>query len=324
MQQESHLRLRKSTFTLVSMDWNDLRYVLEIARGGSLSAAARLLHVNISSVYRRLEALEGRMGVRLFERRRDRYRLTAAGQALADAGGRMESEALDADRRVRGTDNRIEGPLRLSTGEAVALHLLPRYLDDFSAMYPGISLEVGVTDEVIDLSRRDVDVVIRDSARAPEHLVGRKAARLAIAAYATPSLLDRLGRRLPLGEYPWLAFDGGLSRLAEALRFAEHAASAKRRLTFDSLGALRAAVCAGLGVGLFPCFMCDEDPRLERLPGTLVETSVYLWVLTHPDLRRSARVRVFLEYFGTRLAAESSRLLGKVGTRPKSRIAVPA
>jgi len=86
-----------------------------------------------------------------------------------------------------------------------------------------------VTNEVIDLSRRDVDVVIRDSARAPEHLVGRKAARLAIAAYATPSLLDRLGRRLPLGEYPWLAFDGGLSRLAEALRFAEHAASAKRR-----------------------------------------------------------------------------------------------
>jgi DNA-binding transcriptional LysR family regulator len=75
-----------------------------------------------------------------------------------------------------------------------------------------------------------------------------------------------------------------------------------------------------VGCGSMPCFAADDDPRFERLPGTRIETDVQIWMLTHPDLRRSARVRACLQFFGTRLAAQSARLLG----RPEAEAAAAA
>ncbi|WP_420464910.1 LysR family transcriptional regulator [Panacagrimonas sp.] len=292
------------------MDWNDLRFVLAITQGGSLAAAARNLDVNISSVYRRLEGLEQSLGVKLFDRLRDRYRLTSAGQALAAAAERMDAEAKEAARRVRGADERLEGPLRLSTGGGVAFHLLPRHLAAFTAQYPGISLEVGVTDEIVDLARRDVDVVIRDSPRAPEHLVGRKVARLGMAAYATTKVLERWGTDSPLDALPWLSLECGFARLPEVKSQLRRASTSRVKLRFDSVEAMRAAVAEGVGVGVLPCFIGDSDMRLERVPGSYAPTNMHLWVLAHPDLRRSARVRAFLKFFGERLLDERDRILG--------------
>ncbi|TDU31725.1 LysR family transcriptional regulator [Panacagrimonas perspica] len=299
------------------MDWNDLRFVLAIAQGGSLAAGARLLDMNISSVYRRLEGIEQTLGVKLFDRLRDRYRLTSAGQALAEAAERMDAEAREAARRVRGADERLEGPLRLSTGGGVAFHLLPRHLAAFTAEYPGIALEVGVTDEIVDLARRDVDVVIRDSPRAPEHLVGRKVARLGMAAYATHSVLARWGQEAPLDALPWLSLECGFARLPEVKAQLRRASTSRIKLRFDSVEAMRAAVVEGVGVGVLPCFIGDADVRLERVPGTYAPTDMHLWVLAHPDLRRSARVRAFLQFFGERLQGERDRILG-VATKPQA------
>lgn len=294
------------------MDWNDLRFVLAIAQGGSLAAGARLLDMNISSVYRRLEGIEQTLGVKLFDRLRDRYRLTSAGQALAEAAERMDLEAKEAARRVRGADERLEGPLRLSTGGGVAFHLLPRHLAAFTDKYPGIALEVGVTDDIIDLARRDVDVVIRDSPRAPEHLVGRKVARLGMAAYATPKILQRSGPDTSLDALPWLSLECGFARLPEVKSQLRRASTSRVKLRFDSVEAMRAAVVEGIGVGVLPCFIGDADVRLERVPGTYAPTDMHLWVLAHPDLRRSARVRAFLQFFGERLQGERNRILGLV------------
>lgn len=292
-------------------DWNDLRYVLAIARGAGLNGAARLLNVNISSVYRRLQALEEKMQVQLFERKRDNYRLTPAGEVLAESAARIESEALAAERRVHGTDGKLEGHLRISTGEAVAFFLLPPYLAAFREAYPDITLEIGVTNALVDLARRDADVVIRDSARPPEFLVGRNAGPIAFAAYASRRYLDSHGRGRALAGHEWLGFDGGLSRLRQSMKIAAHIPQDAIRLRFDSFGALHAAVLSGLGCAVLPCFACDGDPRLARLPGTYEQTTLQLWVLTHPDLRRSARVRAFLNFFGTRLQRAGDRLNGR-------------
>lgn len=295
------------------MDWDDLRYVLAVSRAGGLNGAARSLGVNPSSVYRRLEGLEARLEVRLFERLRTGYRLTPGGEAIAEAAERMEREALDVERRVQGTDVRLEGHLRMSTSEAFAQHLLPRYLAEFRDTYPGLTLDVGVTNQVVDLSRRDADVVIRATSAPPEHLVGRKTGRIAFASYASRNYLERAGRGRPLIEYDWIGFDGQMLRVKQAQWLAANVPETRIRLRYDSFAGVSAAILGDLGCGALPCFACDGHPELVRLPDTHTETDLYVWVLTHPDLRRSARVRAFLQFFGTRLAAAQDVLLGRTG-----------
>jgi len=285
------------------MDWDDLRYVLAISRAGGLNGAARALDVNPSSVYRRLEALEKAMEVRLFERLRAGYRLTPSGEALAEAAERMEREALSVENRIKGTDVRLEGHLRVSTSEAVTLHLLPRWLAEFRDTYPGLTLDIASTNQIVDLSKREADVVIRGTDNPPPHLVGRRCGLIRFAAYASSRYLDKAGRDRPLADYEWLGFDGPMLRVQQAKWVAEHVPEARVRLRFDSFAPIRLATGMGLGCAALPCFACDDDPNLERLPDTVTETSFHLWVLTHPDLRKSARVRAFLQFFGTRLAA---------------------
>lgn len=303
------------------MEWDDLRYVLAIARGGGLNGAARELDVNPSSVYRRLETLESQLEVRLFERLRSGYSLTPAGEALAESAKRMESEALAVERVVRGTDIKLEGNLRMSTSEAFAAHFLPQHLADFRALHPGITLDVGSTNQIIDLTRRDADVVIRAVAKAPEHLVGRECARIAFASYASREYLDRVGRGRPLTDYDWLGFDGELARVYQAKWLEQRIPESKIRLRFDRFAPLHAAVCAGIGCVALPCFTCDNNPLLERLPDTYQETQLKVWVLTHPDLRRSARVRAFLQFFGERIEASQSLMLGLTAGKSSAAIA---
>lgn len=293
------------------MDWDDLRYVLAIARAAGLSPAAKALGVNASSVYRRLEALESRMEVRLFERLRSGYRLTEAGEALAEAAARMEAEALAVERRVMGTDVKLEGHIRLSTSEAFALYALPQHLAEFRSAYPGVSLNLSANNQLVDLTRRDADVVIRATATPPEHLVGRSVGRIGFAAYAAPTYLDQQGRGRPPAEYHWLGYDGQLAHIRQARWIDEHVPADRQHLKVDSIGVAFESVARGLGCGALPCFAVEDDPRFERLPGTYVVTNAQVWVLTHPDLRKSARIRACLQFFGARLSAMSDRLLGR-------------
>ncbi len=293
------------------MDWDDLRYVLAISRAAGLSPAARALGVNPSSVYRRLEALEQRLEVRLFERLRSGYRLTESGEALAEAAARMEAEAMSVERRVLGTDVKLQGHIRVSTSEALALHALPAYLAEFRSMYPDVSLDVSATNQMADLTRRDADVAIRATATPPDHLVGRSVGKVGVASYASPAYLDRAGRGRPLVEYDWIGFDGQLAHVRQARWTATNIPESRLKLRFDSIGAVVEAVARGVACGSLPCFTADDDPRFERLPGSYLATDVEVWVLTHPDLRKSARIRACLQFFGTRLAADAARLLGR-------------
>lgn len=294
------------------MQWDDLRFVLAISRSTGLNSAAKLLGMNPSSVYRRMEALENNMGVRLFERLRSGYRLTVAGEELAEAAARIEVEALDVERRVLGTDMRLQGTIRLSVSEALLMHLLADLVQDFRAEYPDVVLEVALSDRYVDLSRRDADIVIRATASPPEHLVGRSVGHVNGAAYAAKHYLDAQGRDLPISAYDWIGYGGELATFSQA-RWTERNVQAQQvRMRFDSISAVHDAVARGLGCAALPCFVADQDPLLERLPGTFEKSDVQLWVLTHADLRNSARIRAGLMFFGQRLSAHAETLAGEM------------
>src|SRR5688572_26311572 len=167
------------------LDWSDLRYALAVGASGGLASAARQLGVNHTTVLRRLDALEERLGARLFERTRSGYQPTEAGALVLEQARRMADRAEEIERQVLGRDRALTGLLRVTTAFVVMEHLLPQPLADFARAYPGIEVEVVENAFLVDLSRRhadqaqtwarlEADVALRLSANVAEHLVGRR------------------------------------------------------------------------------------------------------------------------------------------------------
>ena len=154
-----------------SFDWNDLRYLLAIAREGSTLAAARALHVNQSTVQRRLSELEQRLGCAVAERHPAGYRLTDEGRRLLPFAERVEDDVHALQRHAATFDARMIGSVRVTCLTAVAYRLMKSaLLDDFHKLYPGITVTLLMTEHTLDLSKGEAEVAIRggaDTARYP-------------------------------------------------------------------------------------------------------------------------------------------------------------
>jgi DNA-binding transcriptional LysR family regulator len=296
-----------------NLEWDDLRYVLAVVRGRSLASAGKLLRVDPSSVHRRLGAIEDRLSVRLFERTREGYCPTRQGEALAEAAARMEMEALTAERQVSGSELRLSGLIRVSTSELFGIHLLPPLLRDFAARFPDVSIALSMDNRLVDLTRRDADVVVRGTDKPPQHLVGRRIAKIASCAYGQRAYLDRVGRGRALEHYEWLGLDDSMAQVPQARWLRARLPAVDCRFTFNSIEGTHQAARAGLGVAVLPAFIGDRQPDLERLTEPELSGEFGVHVLTHPDLRRSARIRLFMREMAALIGAEEQRLLGLRG-----------
>lgn len=286
------------------MDWDSFQYVLAIARHGSLAKAAQHLGVDQSTLYRRLDSIEKTLNIRVFERQRSGYHLTPEGETLAEAAERIEAEALAAERHVLGTDNKLTGSIRVSTSDTLGLFLLPPFLGRFSEAYPDVKIHLAVTNQLADLGRRDADVGVRITSNPPEHLVGRRAAALTFSVYAGLNYVERHGLKGKLDEYDWLGFDDAAGRSPVSQWIKQNLPNVRYRFFSDSVAALHHAVRAGMGVAILPCFMAKKDSGLVRLGAIENAGDFGIWLLTHPDLRRSARIRAFTRSIGDWIAAE--------------------
>lgn len=278
------------------VDWDDLRYVLAVARERTLSLAAERLGVTHTTVGRRLRAIEERLGVRLFDRTPDAFVPTAAGQDVAEVAERMEGEVLSLEGRVLGRDAQLEGKLRVATMDL----LFRRYqaaFASFIARFPGVELTVTSSDTEVSLTRREADAALRMTSSPPEHLVGRKVGRVDFAVYASRALARRVGPDAAYSDYPWLHWDErlGMTWLDEWLARNAPGARVAMRVDFSSV-LVRQAVAAGIGVHFLATFEGDGDPELQRIGPVHPEYSRDVWLLTLPDLRSTSRVRAFLDH----------------------------
>lgn len=289
--------------------WDDLALVLAIARTGSLSGAGRALGTTHSTVYRKLLAMEARLQTRLVERLPDGYVLTAAGEVVRQAAERMEQEVHGLERRILGEDVRLDGALRITTTDTLACGVLSPVLARFRARHPGITLDLIVDNRALNLTRRDADVAVRPTRHPPETLVGRRIAAIATAVYGAPDYLRRLAAP-PLENAMWVLPDDSLWDLP-ATRWGKRVIAADRvAVQASSVATMRELVRAGLGVAPLPCFLGDGDPGLARVTAPVAELSSELWLLTHPDLRRNARVRAFLGEVGDALIERKTEIEG--------------
>ncbi|WP_394841389.1 LysR family transcriptional regulator [Pendulispora brunnea] len=296
---------------------DDLHLLTVLAETGSLAAAARKLDVHHASAWRRLGALEQRLGVRLFDRGRHAYVPTPAGEEAVASARRAMGELDELERRLMGRDVRPTGIVRLTTTETL-LRLLAPVLVKLRAKHPGIVLEVVTADAFFTLSR-DADIALRPAVNAPEHLAARKLATIATAVYASHKYLERRARPPAEHDHDWLAPDDHLAHLGSARWIDAHVAPERIVFRASSIPALHAAARAGLGLAALPCYMGDADPRLERVLPPVAEMASTLWLLTHPDLRRTARVRAVLDLLAARLVRHRELLAGTLIKAPPSR-----
>jgi DNA-binding transcriptional LysR family regulator len=299
---------------MTALDWDDLRYVLAVHACGSVAGAARALRVNHTTVLRRIGALEVLLGITLFDRLPTCYVLTAGGEELVETAGRIRDAVTDLERRLAGRDARVEGTLRLATTDTLMGSILPDILAAFRAAHPGVLVEVSTSNAFANLTRRDADVALRPAADPPENLVGRRLSRIGFAIYGSERILERLdvapAGGAELGGLGWIWPDATLASTAVGRWMHDRAPSPSAVLRADSLIAMREAAAAGLGLAVLPCYLGDTNGRLRRFGDRLPDLSTELWLLTHEDLRRTARVRAFMEFAGPALAALAPLLRG--------------
>ena len=295
-------------------DWNDLKYFLAVARHGSTIAAGKALGTSQSTVHRRLDELERRIGQALATRQTSGYRLTEYGTTLLQFAERIEAAVGDFQRRATDIEQDIEGsdPRHLSGAD--------RYPDDAvgpdrAASMPAIRdlrVEFITSDRYLDLSKGEVDVAFR-SGDTDDELVGRKIADSIWAVYASHGYIERHGkpeRIEDLSQHLLVGFDETLANHRAAKWLKEVAPDARMPVRNNSVLGLVSAVKSGAGLGPLPTALGDAEPDLVRVLGPVPELTRSWRLLTHPDIRRVPRIAAFFDYIIEQREALKSILTG--------------
>src|SRR5918996_1468153 len=212
-------------------DWNELRLVLAVVRAQGLIGAARALGIDHSTVFRRLQAVEARLGQQLFERLPGgAYEATAVARRMAAAAERMEDEVLALGRDIAGRDHRLTGRMRVTSSETLAYRILTPHLAAFRRAHPGIAVELAIDNRVLNLTRREADVALRPMRPKEGDLWGRKLADVAWTAYGSSGYMEAhgaLASPTDLNAHPLIGWEEGANRLYATALVGGHAPPAR-------------------------------------------------------------------------------------------------
>lgn len=293
------------------MNWDDIKFVLSVARWGGVRSAAQHLKVHHSTVSRRIEALESTLNVRLFDRLPEGLVLTAAGERLTAVAKDFDARLSDAARELSGLDTELSGVLTVTMGEPVARLCIGPRLDEFCAVYPQLELRFLITYDTLDVSRREADVAIRMDNNPPDTLVGKRLFAYFQSLYAAPEYLAQhdLAKEPETARWiGWGADDGPHPSWTAQTPFPNTPAWG----SFTDLSVQVAAAKAGLGLAMLPCMVADPEPGLTRLPNAPTYPARDIWLLTHNDLRKTARVKAFMDFAENCLRAQKAEIMGQL------------
>jgi DNA-binding transcriptional LysR family regulator len=278
----------------VALNWDDLRFLLALKRGGSLGGAARLLKVEQSTASRRLASLEAAVGAQLAARTPEGLVLNDAGVLAAQIAEEIERNVNELVARIGGEDRRPEGIVRLATTESMSVLLL-RGLVSLRESHPKIQVELVVGSAALDLARREADVALRLFRETSPTLIARKIADIGWSVYASREYVERKGlvpgADFALGDHAVVGYREPVARAPGAVWLAQNTRQAQVVLAGDSVASVANAVRAGLGVSALPCFIAPEHPTLVRLTPKVVARGE-AFVVIPPDHRDTARVRL--------------------------------
>lgn len=284
------------------LQWDDVRYFLALARLGSLSAASRSLDVEHSTVARRVEALERALGLRLFDRLPRGWTLTTEGEALVVQAKGLEDQAIAFSRAALGVAS-LAGTVRISAPPMTASHFLAPRLATLREAWPDIDLELIGESRDADLAHGEAELALRLARPTAAGLAARALGGMGSGLYASPAHAVR-----PPQEWVFLGYDRSLGQVAQHTWLEGIADGRRFVLRSNDLAVLYQACRAGLGIALLPHFLARSDTALVAVPCDNAPPPRSLWLVVHPDVRRSPRVRAVADSLAEIIAAAAAVL----------------
>lgn len=305
------------------IDWNDPGFFLAVARAGSTAAAARSLGVNQSTVVRRIAALEKELALRLFYKKRDGYRLTPEGEALLQDAEAVEASVQTLTRRAAALESAFTGSLRVTTAEGMAMGLVPQLLYAFHRQHKGIQVNLLIEDRYSDLSDGHAEIALRAGSPGDGALIGRKLSDQCWAVYGSQGYVETYGAPMApedLNGHRLIGFEGLIDQITPARWLREVAPDCQIVSRSNSILGLLFSAQSGFGLALLPCQIGDPEANLVRVIDPQPGLTAGFWILTHPDLHKQPKVRIFFDFMAKEIVKYRPLLLGQ--TRPSRHAAV--
>ena len=258
------------TFAIMQrrMDWNQFQYFLRVADLGNLNAAARELGVNHSTVFRRINNLENRLNVRLFERTRKGYTLTEAGEEILSTVQQIEDQMFDIQRKLQGKDIRLSGNLKISTTDTIGYYWLPSYIKDFKNQYPEILIDLDIQIRFTNLTKREADIVIPAVNMQPDFMVGKKLAPIYFRLYASITYIEKYGLPTTVGDFPshgFLVPNESLATLSASLWLKKYVPAHCVVAASDKLSTLFKFAQQDMGIAALPHYVGKSDSQMVEI-----------------------------------------------------------
>lgn len=297
--------------TLSINGWEQMPYFLATVRQGSLRAAADTLGTTHAKVSRHLNALETSYGMQLLRRTRGGVQLTEAGKLLLPVAEEAETLFLNAQQRLTGLDRLETGTLRFSVTGTLGYEVVSPILTKFAQAFPGIDIDVRVSDLVQDINRLETDVSLRIADEVTDDVVARKLYPLAMGYYASPEYLRKHFKHAgPKGQGLQLIGTRALDRHPAWLAQSPFPLAEVRYATSDRYMQLHLAR-QGFGIVRTMPLLAQNGLELVPVEGNEPQLDRTIWILLHSDLRRTTRVRRFVDFLADELIALKSVIQGR-------------
>lgn len=294
------------------MNWDDLRVVLAICREGSLSGAAKVLGTSHSTVFRQINAIEKKLSTRFFNRLSHGYEMTEAGETVLKRAADIEEDILDLERELASNDLRLRGNIRLTAPEGLTSFLLIPHIASFYQKHPDIHVELIVSSDDLQLSRHEADIAIRTTIKPPPYCIGKKVCEFNLAVYATKAYLQKVSG-LEFPAYDYLQIDNGVNWFPPPYWTKD--SPPKIIFKCSSIISVTWATNEGVGAAILPCLIGEKEPELKRA-SPIFKNIAELWILTHADLRQTARVKALMEHLYECLSEEKQFMEGNDNKSP--------
>lgn len=289
-----------------TLDWDGLRYFRALASTRTLTAAAQRLRVQHTTVARRIDQLEHALGARLFLRNPRGYVLTSVGEALLESVEAINARVDDVARLAGGEDLEVAGEVRIATADLLATHVVVPALRPLVESTPQLDLAVVSDTRMHELSSREADLAVRLGQSSEAHLVSKHLGRVGFGVYAKRGTT----KRLELAKACFVGFDDSVGRQPHDTWLASNAPEARVVFRANRQQTLIEAVRHGVGVGILPCIAADNDAALVRVLGPAEVFSRDLYLVMHPDVRHTRRVRAVIDAIARFVSANGERIAG--------------
>lgn len=293
------------------MDWEEIKTFREVMAAGTVRSAAKSLSVHHSTVSRRIEQLEQSLGVALFERRPEGYLPTQAGEELAEAAGRFRDDLVGVERHIAGRDNELSGKIKITMAEPFAIRIFARHLPDFCAQYPGLELDIITSYDLLDVARREADIAIRMDNNPPDALVGKRLFSYTTSVYGHPDYIAAQDFENEPEKARWLGWEDRDGRYPDWIQNTEFS-KVPVWGCFSSISLQLEMAQRKMGLIAVPCLAGDGYGDLVRATKRAPMPSRDIWILTHQDLRKTARIRAFMEFAEKILRLHKPALVGEL------------